>query len=126
MPKERQAKADTEQAAPNGVPHLSLMVAPANDLAGSGGKGVVVTGIDPDGPAADEGSNRRHHPRCQRQDGRQCIRLRNALAPSLVFTRLGRRACLAPSPQSKQRVFLARNHGEKFERQNAEGILCKH
>ena len=55
MPNEQQAKADTEQASPSGVPHLGLSVAPANDVAGSGGKGVVVTGIDPDGPAADQG-----------------------------------------------------------------------
>ena len=37
------------------MPHLGLTVAPANDVAGSGGKGVVVTGIDPDGPAAEQG-----------------------------------------------------------------------
>ncbi len=53
MPNEQQA--DAEQAAPSGVPHLGLSVAPANDVAGSGGRGVVVTGIDPDGPAADQG-----------------------------------------------------------------------
>ncbi|MFZ0426142.1 MAG: Do family serine endopeptidase [Xanthobacteraceae bacterium] len=55
MPNEQQAKADAEQTAPGGVPHLGLSVAPANDVAGSAGKGVVVTGIDPDGPAADQG-----------------------------------------------------------------------
>ena len=55
MPNEQRAKTDTEQASPSGVPHLGLSVAPANDVAGSGGKGVVVTGIDPDGPAADQG-----------------------------------------------------------------------
>ncbi len=55
MPNEQQAKADTEQASPTSVPHLGLTVAPANDVAGSGGKGVVVTGVDPDGPAADQG-----------------------------------------------------------------------
>ena len=54
MPNEQQAKAD-EQAIPSGVPHLGLSVAPANDVAGSGGQGVVVTGVDPDGPAADQG-----------------------------------------------------------------------
>ena len=37
------------------MPHLGLSVAPANDVAGSGGQGVVVTGVDPDGPAADQG-----------------------------------------------------------------------
>ena len=37
------------------MPHLGLTLAPANDVAGSGGKGVVVTGVDPDGPAAEQG-----------------------------------------------------------------------
>ena len=39
----------------NGTPHLGLTLAPANDVAGAGGKGVVVTGVDPDGPAAEHG-----------------------------------------------------------------------
>ena len=55
MPNEQQGKADTEQATPSGVPHLGLSVAPANDVAGSGGEGVVVTRVDPNGPAADQG-----------------------------------------------------------------------
>ena len=55
MPNEQQAKATSEQVTPNGVPHLGLTVAPANDVPGSGGKGVVVTRVDPDGPAADQG-----------------------------------------------------------------------
>ena len=56
MPNEQQAKAETEQAQPtNGVPHLGLTVAPASDVAGAGGKGVVVTAVDPDGPAAEQG-----------------------------------------------------------------------
>jgi serine protease Do len=55
MPNEQQAKASSEQATPNGVANLGLTVAPANDVAGSGGRGVVVTGVDPDGPAADQG-----------------------------------------------------------------------
>jgi serine protease Do len=37
------------------VPYLGLKLAPANEVAGSGGKGVVVTGVDPSGPAAEEG-----------------------------------------------------------------------
>jgi serine protease Do len=36
------------------LPHLGLTVEPANDVPGSDGKGVVITG-DPDGPAADQG-----------------------------------------------------------------------
>jgi len=56
MPNEQQAKADSEHAAPaSDVPHLGLKLAPANDVAGSGDKGVVVTGIDPAGPAAEQG-----------------------------------------------------------------------
>jgi serine protease Do len=56
MPKERQAKADTDNAKSGaGESHLGLMLAPASDSAGSGGKGVVVQGVDPDGPAAERG-----------------------------------------------------------------------
>jgi serine protease Do len=56
MPTEQQAKADTENKAPNGgVPHLGLSVAPASEVAGAGNKGVVVTAVDPDGPAAEQG-----------------------------------------------------------------------
>jgi serine protease Do len=56
MPNERQAKADdgqAEQAA--SVPPLGLMLSPAGEVAGSGDKGVVVTDVDPNGPAADHG-----------------------------------------------------------------------
>jgi serine protease Do len=57
MPTEqRQAKADTGGSSqPSGVPHLGLQVAPASQVAGSGDKGVVVTAVDPDGPAAEQG-----------------------------------------------------------------------
>jgi serine protease Do len=56
MPNEQQAEAGGEHASPTkNVPHLGLMLAPAADVAGSGGKGVVVTAVDPDGPAADQG-----------------------------------------------------------------------
>jgi serine protease Do len=56
MPNERQAKADTDSAKPNaGVPHLGLALAPASDSAASGGKGVVVAEVDPDGVAAERG-----------------------------------------------------------------------
>ena len=41
--------------ATRGVPHLGLSVAPASEVAGAGNKGVVVTAIDPDGPAAEHG-----------------------------------------------------------------------
>jgi serine protease Do len=56
MPDQQQAKADTGQTTPNnGVPHLGLTLAPASDVAGAGGKGVVVVNVDPDGPAAEQG-----------------------------------------------------------------------
>jgi serine protease Do len=57
MPNERQAKADTPSRADSqaGVPRLGLSVAPASEVAGAGGKGVVVTAVDPNGPAAERG-----------------------------------------------------------------------
>jgi serine protease Do len=56
MPNERQANAEHEMQTPRyGVPHLGLSVAPAAAVAGAGGKGVVVTAVDPSGPAADAG-----------------------------------------------------------------------
>ncbi len=38
-----------------GVPHLGLQVAPASEVSGAGHQGVVVTAVDPDGPAAEQG-----------------------------------------------------------------------
>ena len=57
MPNEQQvASADSGTAQPEGgVPHLGLQVAPAKDVSGAGDEGVVVTGVDPDGPAAEQG-----------------------------------------------------------------------
>ena len=56
MPNERTAKAETNsKTSENGVPHLGLTLAPASDVAGAGGKGVAVVGVDPDGPAAEHG-----------------------------------------------------------------------
>ncbi|MGH6741926.1 MAG: Do family serine endopeptidase, partial [Bradyrhizobium sp.] len=56
MPNERAAKAETNsKTAEKGVPHLGLSLAPASDVAGAGGKGVAVVGVDPDGPAAERG-----------------------------------------------------------------------
>ena len=55
-PNEQQAKADTgSDELANGLPRLGLTLAPANDVAGSGGHGVAVIGVDPDGPAAERG-----------------------------------------------------------------------
>jgi serine protease Do len=56
MPEQQQAKADTDNAQPtNGLPHLGLSVAPVSEVSGAGGQGVVVTAVDPDGPAAEQG-----------------------------------------------------------------------
>jgi serine protease Do len=56
MPNERQARAETSSpASASGMSHLGMSVQPANDIAGSGGKGVVVTAVDPDGPAGQQG-----------------------------------------------------------------------
>ncbi len=56
MPNQQQAKADTDSAQPaSGVPHLGLSVAPASEVSGAGAQGVVVTAVDPNGPAAEQG-----------------------------------------------------------------------
>ncbi len=56
MPSEQQAKADTgSDTSANGLPRLGLTLAPANEVAGSGGQGVAVVAADPNGPAAERG-----------------------------------------------------------------------
>jgi serine protease Do len=56
MPNDRQANAGDQQSKEvAGTPHLGLQLAPAADVQGSGDKGVVVTAVDPDGPAAEHG-----------------------------------------------------------------------
>jgi serine protease Do len=53
---QKQAKADTgNDESGSGVPHLGLSLAPAAAVDGAGGKGLVITGIDPDGAAAEHG-----------------------------------------------------------------------
>jgi serine protease Do len=53
---EQQANANHENSQPTrGVPHIGLQVAPASDVSGAGSQGVVVTGVDPNGPAAEQG-----------------------------------------------------------------------
>jgi serine protease Do len=44
-----------ENGAAHGTPRLGLSVAPASEVAGAGGKGVVVTAVDPESPAAAQG-----------------------------------------------------------------------
>jgi serine protease Do len=56
MPNDRQANAgDMSPKATAGTPHLGLRLAPAGEVEGAGEKGVVVTAIDPEGPAAEHG-----------------------------------------------------------------------
>lgn len=54
-PNQEQAAAETGTEQPSNTPHLGMSVEPAQDVAGAGGKGVVVTAVDPDGPAAEQG-----------------------------------------------------------------------
>jgi serine protease Do len=57
LPNEKQAANEpTQHQVPdNDVPKLGLTLAPGSKAAGSDGKGVVITAIDPNGPAADHG-----------------------------------------------------------------------
>lgn len=60
LPNDRQAKgndkADEGRGQPDaGTPRLGLSLAPAGDVQGAGQKGVVVTEVDPQGPAAQRG-----------------------------------------------------------------------
>ncbi len=56
MPNQKEANAGgREESSAPGVPHLGLSVAPAAEVAGAGNAGVVVTNVDPDGPAAEHG-----------------------------------------------------------------------
>jgi serine protease Do len=57
LPKSKEARAtnpDSDKAAA-GLPKLGMMVAPAEEVAGSGSEGVVVTEVDPDGIASEHG-----------------------------------------------------------------------
>jgi serine protease Do len=56
MPDQQQASTENDSAHPtSGVPHLGLTVSPASEVDGAGQQGVVVTAVDPDGPAAERG-----------------------------------------------------------------------
>jgi serine protease Do len=57
LPKQRDALARPERREQSGtnVPRLGLSLAPANEVAGASGDGVVVTNIDPSGLAAEHG-----------------------------------------------------------------------
>ncbi len=49
------SKAAEKSASNDTVPKLGLKLAPANDVAGAGNKGVAVVEVNPDGPAAEKG-----------------------------------------------------------------------
>ena len=55
MPNQREANAGSQEEGSAATPHLGLSVAPAGEVAGAGAKGVVVTNVDPEGPAAEHG-----------------------------------------------------------------------
>jgi len=60
LPKEQQREArqggeEHHRSAGTELPRLGLTLAPAGGVAGAGGEGVVVTEVDPDGPAASHG-----------------------------------------------------------------------
>jgi serine protease Do len=56
MQNQQQAQAGAEQQAPAAAsPRLGLSLAPAKTTAGAGDQGVVVTAVDPNGPAAEQG-----------------------------------------------------------------------
>jgi serine protease Do len=56
MPGEREANAGGEyHENASGSPRLGLTLAPANEVAGAGNRGVAVTAVDPNGPAAEHG-----------------------------------------------------------------------
>ena len=57
LPKSREARATIQdsEATGDGLPKLGMTVAPAEEVAGSGSEGVVVTEVDPDGVASEHG-----------------------------------------------------------------------
>jgi serine protease Do len=58
MPNQDQKQANAgerDNGSTRGVPHLGLSVAPASEVAGAGNKGVVITDVDSEGPAAEHG-----------------------------------------------------------------------
>jgi serine protease Do len=57
LPDERHASnTGTEERERNGgTPRLGLTLAPANEIEGAGNRGVAITAVDPDGPAAEHG-----------------------------------------------------------------------
>ncbi len=52
---EKTASADESGTNDKATPALGIQLAPASEVAGSGDKGVAITGVDPNGPAAEQG-----------------------------------------------------------------------
>jgi serine protease Do len=55
MPSDKKAKAENWKDADAGAPHLGLSLAPASQVAGSDAQGLVITGVEQDSPAAEQG-----------------------------------------------------------------------
>jgi serine protease Do len=55
MPQGRRAEATGDEREPKAAPALGLALAPADKVSGAGEQGVVVTKVDPEGPAAERG-----------------------------------------------------------------------
>lgn len=56
LPKPREVRAPTDRSTRGApLPKLGLSLAPANEVAGSGSAGVIVTAVEPDGVAAEHG-----------------------------------------------------------------------
>jgi serine protease Do len=56
LPDQRQANAGEQHGtSENGTPRLGLTLAPASEVDGAGNRGVAVTAVDPNGPAAERG-----------------------------------------------------------------------
>jgi serine protease Do len=57
LPKSKEARATIQDsdATGAGLPKLGMTIAPAEEVAGSGSEGVVVTEVDPDGVASEHG-----------------------------------------------------------------------
>jgi serine protease Do len=55
LPDEQRQASRSSSGSEESSSHLGLTLSPAQDVAGSGGKGVTVTGVEPDGPAAEHG-----------------------------------------------------------------------
>jgi len=55
MPDQPEKQAEASEMDKGSAPHLGVAVAPASEVAGAGNKGVVITAVDPEGPAAEHG-----------------------------------------------------------------------